>query len=116
MSLPPTESCSINGRGRSGALAATMIIASIDLMGGNAVQLLARALHAAGPGFRLASFQGGNKHNALAREAAMLGELARSDGAVTRASVPVRPRPPHPQVRWPFRRRSAVPPRQAAVH
>lgn len=36
---------------------------------GNAVQLLARALHAAGPGFRLASFQGGNKHNALAREA-----------------------------------------------
>lgn len=36
---------------------------------GNAVQLLARALHAAGPGSRLASFQGGNKHNALAREA-----------------------------------------------
>ncbi|HYN23130.1 MAG TPA: M20/M25/M40 family metallo-hydrolase, partial [Thermoanaerobaculia bacterium] len=40
----------------------------IHLQRGNAVQLLARALHAAGP-FHLAGFQGGNKHNALAREA-----------------------------------------------
>jgi dipeptidase D len=46
----------------------------IHLQRGNAVQLLARILHMAsqdgqdGP-FHLASFQGGNKHNALAREA-----------------------------------------------
>src|SRR6185436_3083677 len=44
----------------------------IHLQRGNAVQLLARAIQAAaqaGP-VRLASFAGGNKHNALAREAA----------------------------------------------
>lgn len=43
----------------------------IHLQRGNAVQLLARAIHAAaqsGP-VHLASFHGGNKHNALAREA-----------------------------------------------
>lgn len=43
----------------------------IHLQRGNAVQLLARAIHAAaqsGPVY-LASFHGGNKHNALAREA-----------------------------------------------
>ncbi len=40
----------------------------IHLQRGNAVQLLARALYAAGP-LHLAGFQGGNKHNALAREA-----------------------------------------------
>lgn len=43
----------------------------IHLQRGNAVQLLARALHAAAQGQKvhLASFRGGNKHNALAREA-----------------------------------------------
>jgi dipeptidase D len=40
----------------------------IHLQRGNAVQLLARAIHAGGS-VHLASFQGGNKHNALAREA-----------------------------------------------
>lgn len=40
----------------------------IHLQRGNAIQLLARALYAAGP-CHLARFQGGNKHNALAREA-----------------------------------------------
>ncbi|HWM93720.1 MAG TPA: aminoacyl-histidine dipeptidase [Thermoanaerobaculia bacterium] len=40
----------------------------IHLQRGSAVQLLARALYAAGP-VRLAGFQGGNKQNALAREA-----------------------------------------------
>lgn len=44
----------------------------IHLQRGNAVQLLARALSAAAGsgGLHLAHFQGGNKHNALAREAA----------------------------------------------
>jgi dipeptidase D len=46
----------------------------IHLQRGNAVQLLARALHAAGSAagdgsLHLAHFAGGNKHNALAREA-----------------------------------------------
>lgn len=40
----------------------------IHLQRGNAVQLLARALYAAGP-VHPAGFQGGGKHNALAREA-----------------------------------------------
>ena len=40
----------------------------IHLQRGNAVQLLARAIHAAGE-VHLGGFQGGNKHNALAREA-----------------------------------------------
>lgn len=44
----------------------------IKLQRGNAVQLLARAIHAASQGrqVHLASFRGGNKQNALAREAA----------------------------------------------
>ena len=43
----------------------------IHLQRGNAVQLLARAIHAAAQRkpVHLASFRGGNKHNALAREA-----------------------------------------------
>jgi dipeptidase D len=43
----------------------------IHLQRGNAVQLLARTIHAAAQGgqVHLASFQGGNKQNALAREA-----------------------------------------------
>ncbi|MES1242994.1 MAG: beta-Ala-His dipeptidase [Acidobacteriota bacterium] len=43
----------------------------IKLQRGNAVQLLARAIHAASQGrtVHLASFRGGNKQNALAREA-----------------------------------------------
>lgn len=40
----------------------------IHLQRGSSVQLLARALYAAGP-FHLGGFQGGNKQNALAREA-----------------------------------------------
>lgn len=43
----------------------------IHLQRGSSVQLLARAIYAAGP-VHLAGFQGGNKHNALAREASAL--------------------------------------------
>jgi dipeptidase D len=61
----------------------------IHLQRGNAVQLLARALHVAsqeGP-VRLAAFQGGNKHNALPREAAARVVLPAGSRAAFTAAV-----------------------------
>jgi dipeptidase D len=61
----------------------------IHLQRGNAVQLLARALHVAsleGP-VHLASFQGGNKHNALAREASARVVLPAGGRAAFTAAV-----------------------------
>ena len=58
----------------------------IHLQRGNAVQLLARALLAAGP-LHLAGFQGGNKHNALAREASARVALPQDRIAAFREAV-----------------------------
>jgi dipeptidase D len=61
----------------------------IQLQRGNAVKLLARLLHAAAHGvpLRLAGFQGGNKHNAIPREAAAVVLVRGEDEAALRAAL-----------------------------
>jgi dipeptidase D len=78
----------------------------IHLQRGSSVQLLARALYAAGP-LHLAGFQGGNKHNALAREAAArvvvpAGRRAAFTEAVEREVAAIREeyRPVEPDLRF----------------
>lgn len=67
---PPPAGTTLAGIGLSGLLGGHSGM-EIHLQRGNAVKLLARALFAAFQKvpFRLVSFQGGNKHNALPREA-----------------------------------------------
>lgn len=67
---PPPAGTTLAGIGLSGLLGGHSGT-EIHLQRGNAVKLLARALFAAFQKvpFRLVSFQGGNKHNALPREA-----------------------------------------------
>jgi dipeptidase D len=61
----------------------------IHLQRGNATQLLTRALWAVGQNtaFHLASLEGGNKHNAVPREAAAIVVLADQDRAAFEAGV-----------------------------
>jgi dipeptidase D len=61
----------------------------IRLQRGNAVKLLARLLHAAAHDvpLRLAGFQGGNKHNAIPREAAAVVLVRGGDGDALRAAL-----------------------------
>ncbi|HSJ13717.1 MAG TPA: aminoacyl-histidine dipeptidase [Longimicrobiales bacterium] len=61
----------------------------IHLQRGNAVKLLARMLHAAyvEQPFRLAGISGGNKHNAIPREALATVVLEDSDGAALRRTL-----------------------------
>ena len=61
----------------------------IHLQRGNAVKLLARLLHAAygSEPFRLAAIAGGNKHNAIPREAEATVVVERGDGAAVRKAM-----------------------------
>jgi dipeptidase D len=84
---PPTgaAACMLALRGLRGGHSGL----DIRLQRGNAVKLLARLLHAAAHHvpLRLAAFQGGNKHNAIPREAAAVVLVPGGDGAALRAAL-----------------------------